>query len=365
MVAAPEGSASWAEEYDDGEFAAELVGVLLALVLHRPAASPHGDTSALGGVDEESAGEQALAFADELWSSSARWKSAFHRSFLSLPSFARGPTAALLATLQADKPKLFYGALFKCAASDKTDVVALHLRIVRAQAAAVVSLDAYWLADAEMLAMAVVGGPPVTSPSAAGGPTWSKVKLGQLVVIATLVDAVREFAARATADEIGRHERFFGLLESRISVLADFRVRTTSFIVSLRCWSVRTRDIADSDCPPRLLQERTGLLCFSHRAALAALLHAVRSASQSQTPPPWMPRVLSWLSSAHMGASASLARSTADPFVDEPSASPVSLLATAAVLAEVPASMARVKEAFHRASEDPSVRRLALGQAAP
>ncbi len=129
-----------------------------------------------------------------------------------------------LTTVARTLPLIFFKPLFACAASDRDTVVALHLCTMLTHARHVAD---YWVRDAEMICVALLGGARGSAPHGAA-------RIGQLVLLVELVGAVRilrrrkEVTPAGTNGEVGWGDvvRFAAALETRVWAMIDVQVKT-------------------------------------------------------------------------------------------------------------------------------------------
>ncbi|EJD42007.1 hypothetical protein AURDEDRAFT_89881 [Auricularia subglabra TFB-10046 SS5] len=157
--------------------------------------------------------------------------------------------AYLLTHLSTAHKHLFYKPVIQCATAAKELTVIAHLRVLQAIARL---LPDFWIADCELMALALLG--------EAG-------RLGQSVLVLQIIEDVRKRAggktSRAPPASQTQAVKFYTELETRIAVLTTAREKNTP-------------------------------LPFSHRLLIVALLLDIRQFTWSPRSPPWLPRVLNW-----------------------------------------------------------------------
>lgn len=177
-----------------------------------------------------------------------------------------------LTTLARTLPLVFFKPLFVCAASDRDAAVALHLCTMLTHAYHVAD---YWVRDAEMICVALLGG-------ARGGAPHGAARVGQLVLLVELVGAVRVLRRRketipaGTGGEGGWVDvvRFAGALETRVWAMVEVQVRTSCF------WSL----IAHNTDNVIRVQERAAPLAPALRMLLCMLFRELRLLTRSLKP---------------------------------------------------------------------------------
>ncbi|CAG7849750.1 SubName: Full=Uncharacterized protein {ECO:0000313/EMBL:CCA73209.1} [Serendipita indica DSM 11827] len=189
---------------------------------------------------------------------------------------------ALLADLSHHYPRIFFAPLFQCARSNNVSTVSTHLRTL-------VSIGrifpALWTTDAEMMCIALMNEPGIAGSSAVSSakgkgrdgdpPKWGTARLGQCVLFLEMIYFVRDLRLqREVSDSTSTPSdvvSYLLALEARVAVLLDAK-------------------------------EAAILRPFSMRLLIVSLLFEIRLYTRSLKPAVWLPKVIAWGCSAHVGA---------------------------------------------------------------
>ncbi|KIM28069.1 hypothetical protein M408DRAFT_147787 [Serendipita vermifera MAFF 305830] len=218
-------------------------------------------------------------------------KSIFERLTNQDPTQSSTNYEDILKSLASDFPQKFYAPLFACARSPNRTTVSKELRTLSAVSRA---YPGFWVANAEMMCIALMSEPGSASAQVKGKQStkeprkWGKARLGQSVLFLELIAHARKLRKDRKEDNstpapaLLAAINFFVGLETRIAVFLEAK-------------------------------ELTLLAPLSTRLLIASLLMEIRLLSRSLKPASWLTKIVEWGCTSHPGA---IIAGLKDPFSD-------------------------------------------------